>query len=88
MNQATRIKIKLMTRGISQAELAEELRVTNGMVSMVIRGDRTSDRIRKHIARRLGCSPRELFGEAAERRRKERRRIERRRSDCRKRGVA
>ncbi len=78
MKQATRIMIRLLTLGITQTVLARELGVTQGMISMVIRGERISHRIMHHIAKRLGCPVRELFGDEYERRSRDRRKSERR----------
>ncbi len=55
------IQFELKKREITQKEIAEQLNVTEMMVSLVIRGQSISDRIMKAISDKLGEDHRIVF---------------------------
>lgn len=55
------IRVELLRRGVTQAEIAEELGVTPGAVSRVIDGNVVSHRIRTVIAKKIKIDPRFIW---------------------------
>ena len=55
------IKQELKARGTKSRDLARELGVSEAVISFVLRGMTSSDRIQKAIAEKLGRDPREVF---------------------------
>ena len=62
MTPAT-IKEMLAIQGIQYKDLAAELGVTKGALSLVINGKSVSDRLQRAIALKLGYAPEDLFPE-------------------------
>jgi len=60
---STAIKEELFARGIQYKDLAAELGVTQGALSLVINGKSVSDRLQRAIALKLGYAPEDLFPE-------------------------
>lgn len=60
---STAIKEELTARGIQYKDLAAELGVTKGALSLVINGKSVSDRVQRAIAQKLGCPPEDIFPE-------------------------
>lgn len=58
---STAIKEELTARGIQYKDLAAELGVTKGALSLVINGKSVSDRVQRAIAEKLGRAPEDLF---------------------------
>lgn len=65
---STAIKEELTARGIQYKDLAAELGVTKGALSLVINGKSVSDRVQRAIAEKLGRAPEDLFPEYYSRR--------------------
>jgi len=57
----TRIKILLLEKGITQADLARRMDVSRSAVNHVINGRVESERIKKGIAKGLGMSYKRLW---------------------------
>lgn len=57
-----RIRMHLAERDTSQQELAEELGVSQALVSMVIHGARPNRQVRRLIAQRIQLPFREVWG--------------------------
>ena len=55
------IRVELLRRGVTQAEIAEEEGVTPGVVSRVIDGHVVSHRIRTAIAKKIKIDPRFIW---------------------------
>ena len=55
------IRKALIDVDISQADLARELGVSYAMISRVIDGYAKSDRVRRHIARRIGIDVKRIW---------------------------
>lgn len=65
MSNRNKIKAKLAEAGISQAEIARELKVTISAVSRTLAGTSVSKRIQAEVARRLNTDPAKLWRNAA-----------------------
>ena len=63
MNTATKIKIELLKKGISGAEIARNKGVDRTAIYHVIKGNSKSLRLRKAIAEALGVSYESLWHE-------------------------
>jgi lambda repressor-like predicted transcriptional regulator len=55
------IKAALEKRGVSQADLAHDLGVSQPTISRIIRGETVSDRLMKGIAEAIGEHPAKVF---------------------------
>lgn len=58
------IKKALIDADVIQADLARELKVSEMMISLVIHGKSVSDRVRRHIARRIGIDVKRIWPSA------------------------
>lgn len=55
------IRIAMMRAGLTQSQLARELGATQQLVYHVIQGNTVSDRVRKHIAARIGIDIKRIW---------------------------
>jgi len=55
------IKKALIDAEVTQSDLARELNVSPNMIYLVIKGKGTSDRVRRHIARRIGIDVKRIW---------------------------
>jgi lambda repressor-like predicted transcriptional regulator len=55
------IQIAMMRAGLTQSQLARELGATQQLVYHVIQGNTVSDRVRKHIAARVGIDIKRIW---------------------------
>jgi transcriptional regulator with XRE-family HTH domain len=60
-----KIKILLIENDITQVDLAKKIKTTPSYVNHIIHGNRKNSRIRRLIARELGCTVKTLFSDAA-----------------------
>jgi transcriptional regulator with XRE-family HTH domain len=58
------IRIELMRAGMTQKDIADELKVSASMVSRVIDGKSASHRVRQQVAAAIGESVRQIWPEA------------------------
>jgi len=59
--KGTHIRILLLQKGISQAQIARVMGVTEGAISQVVHGYTKNPRLREAIARACGVSVEELW---------------------------
>ncbi len=62
MNRATRIRILLLERGITQADIARDLGCSRAFVGQIVNGDKNTPRLRREIAKRIGLPYEDLWG--------------------------
>jgi lambda repressor-like predicted transcriptional regulator len=55
------IRIAMLRSGITQTDIARECNVTQQMIYLVIEGLTVSDRVRRHIAHRLGIDVKRIW---------------------------
>jgi lambda repressor-like predicted transcriptional regulator len=58
------IRAELIRRGVTCAEVARECQVSKGLVSQVLNGKRHNPVVKKVVARHMGMSSREVFGDS------------------------
>jgi lambda repressor-like predicted transcriptional regulator len=59
--QPMEIRIALIRAGVTQAELARELDVTQQLVYKIIAGTSVSHQVRQHIAKRIGIDIKRIW---------------------------
>lgn len=59
------IRAELVRRGITLAQIARECKVSTTLVGMVIKGRRNNLVVKNAVARHLGMSSQEIFGDCS-----------------------
>lgn len=57
----THIKIAMIRNAVKQRDIANELGVSEALVSRVIKGEATSRRVARSIAEKLGTTPENIW---------------------------